>query len=52
MVLEAGLKMFEKGLVVGTCGNVSMHLPSEGERELLAITPSSLYHDLLGVDDI
>ncbi|MFC1993269.1 class II aldolase/adducin family protein [Chloroflexota bacterium] len=52
MVLEAGLKMLEEGLVVGTGGNVSMRLPSEGGRELLAITPRSRYYDSLGVDDI
>ena len=51
-VLEAARKMAEKGLVVGTAGNVSLRLPPEGDRELLAITPSSLYHDSLDVDDI
>ena len=51
-VLEAARKMAEKGLVVGTAGNVSLRLPPEGDRELLAITPSSLYHDSLNTDDI
>jgi L-ribulose-5-phosphate 4-epimerase len=51
-VLEAARKMAEKGLVVGTAGNVSLRLPPEGNRELLAITPSSLYHDMLSADDI
>ena len=51
-VLEAARKMAEKGLVVGTAGNVSLRLPPEGDKELLAITPSSLYHDSLDVDDI
>jgi len=51
-VLEAARKMTERGLVVGTAGNVSLRLPPEGDRELLAITPSSLYHDSLDVDDI
>jgi len=51
-VLEAARKMAEKGLVVGTAGNVSLRLSPEGDRELLAITPSSLYHDSLDVDDI
>ena len=51
-VLDAARKMAEKGLVVGTAGNVSLRLPPEGDRELLAITPSSLYHDSLDVDDI
>lgn len=52
IVLEAGRKMAEKGLVVGKSGNVSLRLPSEGGRELLAITPTSKYYDLLSVDDI
>ena len=52
IVLEAAQKMLEKGLVVGTAGNVSLRLPSEGGRELLAITPSSRYYDVLSVDDI
>ena len=51
-VLEAAWKMAEKGLVVGTAGNVSLRLPPEGDRELLAITPSSLYHSSLNIDDI
>ena len=51
-VLEAAQKMLEKGLVVGTSGNVSQRLPPEGGRELMAITPSSRHYDLLGADDI
>jgi L-fuculose-phosphate aldolase len=51
-VLEVSQKMLDKGLVVGTSGNVSMRLPSDGERDLLAITPSQRYYDLLTVDDI
>lgn len=51
-VLEAAQKMLQQGLVVGTSGNVSLRLlPKEG-RELLAITPSSRYYDLLTIDDI
>jgi L-fuculose-phosphate aldolase len=52
IVLEAAQKMLERGLVVGTAGNVSLRLPPEGKRGLLAITPSSRHYDLLGVDDI
>ncbi len=52
IVLEAAQKMLEKGLVAGTAGNISLRLPPEGERQLLAITPSSRYYDSLGVDDI
>jgi L-ribulose-5-phosphate 4-epimerase len=51
-VLEAALKMSVKGLVVGTAGNISLRLPPENGRELMAITPSSVYYDLLNVDDI
>lgn len=51
-VLEAARNMLEKGLVVGSSGNVSMRLPPDGERPLLAITPSSRPYDELGVDDI
>jgi L-fuculose-phosphate aldolase len=52
LVLETARKLVEKGLVVGTSGNVSLRLPPEGDRELLAITPTSRYYDLLTVDDI
>ena len=52
LVLETSRKLVEKGLVVGTSGNVSLRLPPEGGRELLAITPTSRYYDLLAVDDI
>lgn len=51
-VLEAAKEMLAEGLVVGTGGNISLRLPSEGKRQLLAITPSSRHYDLLGVDDI
>lgn len=51
-VLAAARKMIETGLVVGTCGNVSLRLPPEGNRELLAITPTSRYYDRLDFDDI
>lgn len=52
IVLKASQKMLEKGLVVGTSGNVSLRLPPQNDRELLAITPSRRYYDLLTVDDI
>lgn len=52
IVLDASQKMAEKGLVVGTSGNVSLRLPPENGRELLAITPTRRYYDLLTVDDI
>jgi len=51
-VLEAAQQMPEKGLVVGTAGNVSLRLPPEEGRELLAITPSGQPYDSLATDDI
>jgi L-fuculose-phosphate aldolase len=51
-VLEAARKMSEKGLVVGSSGNISLRLPPEGERQLLAVTPTSRHYDSLKVDDI
>lgn len=51
-VLEASRKMAERGLVVGTSGNISLRLPPMGDRELLAITPTSRYYDLITIDDI
>jgi L-fuculose-phosphate aldolase len=51
-VLEAARKISKKGLVVGTSGNISLRLPPEGERQLLAITPTSRHYDSLKVDDI
>jgi L-fuculose-phosphate aldolase len=52
LVLETACKMEENGLVVGTSGNVSLRLASENGRDLLAITPTSRYYDLLTPDDI
>jgi L-fuculose-phosphate aldolase len=51
-VLEAARKMVEKGLVVGTAGNISLRLPPRGKRQLLAVTPTSKHYDLIGIDDI
>jgi len=52
LVLETAQKMLEKGLVVGTAGNVSLRLPCEGERQSLAITPSARHYNLLSVEEI
>ena len=52
LVLDTAQKMLEKGLVVGTAGNVSLRLPTEDGRQMLAITPSSRHYDLLSIDDI
>jgi L-ribulose-5-phosphate 4-epimerase len=51
-ILEAARKMSDKGLVVGTSGNISLRLPATGKRQLLAITPTSRHYDTLGSDDI
>ena len=53
LVLDTARQMVEKGLVVGTMGNVSMRLQSPGEKEaLMAITPSGCHYDSLETDDI
>lgn len=44
--------MVEKGLVIGTSGNVSLRLSPEDGRDLLAITPSSRFYDSLTIDEI
>jgi L-fuculose-phosphate aldolase len=51
-VLETALKMSAKGLVTGTSGNISLRLPQRGERQLMAITPTSRHYDTLKIDDI
>jgi L-fuculose-phosphate aldolase len=51
-VLDAAQKMAGKGLVVGTGGNISLRLPLEGKRHLLAITASSKHYELISIDDI
>lgn len=51
-VLEAARRMLREGLAVGTSGNVSLRLPPENGRELLAITPTSRYYDTMTADDI
>lgn len=52
LVIDAALKMSAKGLVVGKSGNVSIRLPPENGRDLLAITPSRKEYDTLVEDDI
>jgi L-ribulose-5-phosphate 4-epimerase len=52
LVLETARKLEDKGLVIGTAGNVSLRLVPENGRELLAITPTSRYYDTLSPDDI
>lgn len=48
-VMEAGLKMSNSHLVVGTWGNVSERIPGE---DLMAITPSGMDYDTIKVGDI
>jgi L-fuculose-phosphate aldolase len=51
-VLETARRMAELGLVTGTSGNISVRLPAENGRDLLAITPTSRYYDVLSPEDI
>jgi len=51
-VLEAAREILHQGLVVGKSGNVSLRLPPEGGRDLLAITPSQREYESLDIDDI
>jgi L-fuculose-phosphate aldolase len=52
MVIGTAQQMVQQGLGVGNMGNVSMRLGDTSGRELLAITPSGRYYDLLGPDDV
>ncbi len=51
-VLETAQRMDEKGLVVGTSGNVSQRFKEPGGRELVAITPSGRQYDTMRAEDI
>ncbi|HWR70529.1 MAG TPA: class II aldolase/adducin family protein [Dehalococcoidia bacterium] len=51
-VLEIARWMDEKGLVVGTSGNVSQRFREPDGRELVAITPSGRYYDTMKAEDI
>ena len=50
-VLHTSREMAQKGLVVGSAGNVSVRLGEDG-AELLAITPSRKHYADLTIDDI
>jgi L-fuculose-phosphate aldolase len=52
LVLESARQLESKGLVIGTSGNVSLRFPGPNGRDLLAITPTSRYYDLLTPEDI
>ena len=51
-VLGTARQMDEKGLVVGTSGNVSQRFREPTGRELVAITPSGRHYDTMRVEDI
>ena len=46
-VLEIARRMYQKGLVVGTSGNVSQRFREPSGRELVAITPSGRHYDTM-----
>jgi len=52
LVLEAALKLVEKGLVLGKAGNVSQRLKQPSGPDLLVITPTSRYYDSLAPEDM
>jgi len=49
---KAALQTVEKGLVVGTAGNMSIRVNAPHGRELMVITPSSCYYDDLKPKDM
>jgi L-fuculose-phosphate aldolase len=51
-VVETARQMSEKGLVVGTSGNVSLRFKDSDGRDLVAITPSGLRYDIMKPDDV
>ena len=51
-VLQAARKMVERRLAVDTSGNVSLRLPLQGDKQMMAITPTSRYYDTLKAEDI
>ena len=52
LVLEAALKLVERGLVLGKAGNVSQRLKQTDGPDLLVITPTSRYYDSLAAEDM
>jgi L-fuculose-phosphate aldolase len=52
IVLDTATEMYEKGLVIGSSGNISMRLTAKGKTGLMAITPTSRHYDTLEPDDI
>jgi len=48
-IVEAGMRMLHKGLVIGTSGNISIRISGEDK---IVITPSQIEYDKIGVNDI
>ena len=48
MVIQASLTILQKGLIVGSCGNISLKI----EKDCFAITPSGRNYDKMKLDDI
>lgn len=48
-IVEAGMRMLHKGLVIGTSGNISIRISGEDK---IVITPSQIKYDKIGVNDI
>src|SRR4030042_426190 len=51
-VLKAAQQMSQKGFVVGTSGNVSLHFRDSEGRDLVAITPSGRDYEMMKPNDI
>ena len=51
-IAEAARRLAELGLVAGSSGNVSVRLPAEDDRELMAITPMGRPYDSLQAEDV
>ena len=51
-VLKAAQQMSQRGFVVGTSGNVSLHFKDSEGRDLVAITPSGRDYDTMKPNDI
>ena len=51
-VVQTARKLLERGLVSATSGNVSVRLPTKGDRQLFAITPSSVPYEDMKVEEI
>lgn len=48
-IINTGINMLDRGLTIGSWGNISLRLPAE---ELYAITPSGIRYDRIKPEDI